>query len=149
MSFDLAITEALWVLDLLPRESLPNIAVDAIKCGVESDSMFMLAGCSSSEVTEASVFFEQSLIDLGLGKISKQDAVRLYAKHISVKILKNEIDPYLGAKMIWRAARKVPDTSFHDVDPFIYAASEYEDRPEDREFFRNAICDEAQRWNAI
>lgn len=35
---------------------------------------------------------------------------------------------------------------FHELDPFIYAESEAEDRPSDREFFRTAIVNEATRW---
>jgi len=38
--------------------------------------------------------------------------------------------------------------NFHGADTFIYAASEYEDRPEDRDFFVSAIVKEAHRWAA-
>ena len=49
----------------------------------------------------------------------------------------------------WEAALKTSDAKFHDVDAFIYAASEYEDRPEDCEFFKRAIRKEARRWVVI
>jgi hypothetical protein len=40
----------------------------------------------------------------------------------------------------------VDDQSFHELDPFIYAESEYESRPEDRDHFTREIREEAARW---
>ncbi len=149
MTIDIDGTEAQWVLGMLPPERLPDIAVSALQNGLDSDALRILAGLSGSEIDDASKLFEEALKSLGRGQMSKKDAVRLYARTISGQILRGEMEPYAGAKKIWEAALKASEPEFHEVDPFIYAASEYEDRPEDHKFFNNAIRKEAQRWVLI
>lgn len=45
--------------------------------------------------------------------------------------------------MIWRLWG-LSDEGIPELDPFVYAASEWEDRPNDRRFFENAIVDIAK-----
>jgi len=61
-------------------------------------------------------------------------------------ILNGEVTPYDGARALWEASLAVRDRSFHDLDSFIYASSEYHNRPEDRAMFDTAIVEEAKRW---
>jgi hypothetical protein len=48
-----------------------------------------------------------------------------------------------GAKRIWQATLNAELNGFHDLDGFIYAASELEERPEDKALFEKAIIEEA------
>jgi hypothetical protein len=57
-----------------------------------------------------------------------------------------ELEPYAGARKIWHLAQAVNEEAFHDLDPFIYAASEYQERPSDRPHFAAEIVNEARRW---
>jgi hypothetical protein len=59
-------------------------------------------------------------------------------------ILDGKLDPYIGARLLWKASVNNDIDHEHELDPFIYAASEYEDRPEDREGFKRAIIEEAR-----
>lgn len=145
MTLDLA--EALFVLDLLPSDKLPEVAVSALVDGINNRPMQILAGLTSGELQTARELFTQALLLLDRGKLSKEEAVRRYTRFVSRQILSGEVPPYEGARKIWGASTKI-NVEFHDVDPFIYAASEYEDRPEDREFFKKEILLEAQRWIA-
>ncbi len=145
MTLDIA--EALFVLNLLSNDKLPEVAVAALVDGIDNRPLRILAGLSSVELQTAREFFTQALELLGRGKLSKEEAARRYTRFVARQILSGELSPYEGARRIWGASTKV-DTEFHDVDPFIYAASEYEDRPEDREFFTKEILLEAQRWIA-
>jgi len=70
-------------------------------------------------------------------------AIKTFVRDVAEGICHGEIKPYDGARVIWRAALLVPGS--HEYDPFIYAASEHEDRLEDRGFFDEAIVDEACR----
>ena len=54
-----------------------------------------------------------------------------------------------GAKEIWRATLKARIDGFHELDAFIYAASEMEDRPQERNLFEKAIMEEAKRWGNL
>src|SRR6266699_2922699 len=100
-SLDLESIEALWVLELISTDELPEIT--------------------------------------GKRRMLKTDALRRYAKQISTSILTTEVSPFDGAKLIWRATLKAGVQGFHELDGFIYAASEMEDRPKEKGFFEKAI----------
>lgn len=145
--FDLKSVQAQWILGLIFTDDLPEIAAKALSAGIESKSLVELAGLAKSETRDAGNLFEQSLSELGCKSMEKADAVRYYAKIVSVLILASEVTPLEGAKRIWQASRRLNSMDFHDVGAFIYAASELEDRPEDKALFEKAIYEEARRWN--
>ncbi len=144
MNMDFA--QALWELGLLGVERLPEIALQALEAGVDSPALRMLAGLMGSEREEASKIFKQALKELRLPELSRQSAARVYAIEISKQILNGEISPQDGANKLWAASIQVKDPDFHELDHFIYAASELESRPEDKDFFNAAILKEAQMW---
>src|SRR2546429_3242956 len=147
-SFNLEKIEALWVLGLLSADELPDLATKALAQGFKSKSLVELARCSTDETEEIRRLFDQSLREItGKRKMLQTDALRHYAKQISVSILSKEASPLDGAKLIWRATVKARVEGFHELDPFIYAASEMEDRPQDKELFEKAIREEANRWS--
>ena len=76
---------------------------------------------------------------------SKINALKLYAKEISSRILSGSIPPVEGANLIWRAHINSEEENFHDLDGFIYAASEADDRLDDKALFEQGILKEAQR----
>lgn len=138
--------QALWTLGLLPREAMPSVAVDTLERGFDHPALRALAGLTKAEFDEAAALFEKSLVGLGMQPIPKMEALRVYTRWMSRRILAQEITPYDGASLIASAALQVDEGRTHEVDPFIYAADEYEDRPEDRDFFAKAILEEAGRW---
>jgi hypothetical protein len=139
--------QAQWVLGLIPTDRLPDLATEAISAGIESKSLVELAGLDPAETDEARRLFEDVLNEIGYEGMAKAEALRAYATAISASIVKSEIAPFEGAKKIWQATLHVGLTSFHDLDAFIYAASEWEDRPQDRSMFEKAIIEEAVRWS--
>ena len=136
------------MLGLILPDDLPDIAANALSAGMESKSLVALAGLNGSETDEARKLFERALSELGCDSMEKVDALRNYARVVSVAMLKSELAPLEGAKQIWKATLNAEVENFHDLDPFIYAASELEDRPQDRALFEKAILDEAARWRA-
>ena len=143
--FNLEIAEALWVLGMLPTEDLPDLAADAIAQGIELEALVKLAGCSPQESQEIAQLFDDFLKQKG-GGMSKMHALQLYAKIVSQQILESKVTAQDGAKEIWRATLKARIDGFHELDAFIYAASEMEDRPQERNLFVKAIMEEARRW---
>jgi len=143
---DLDVAQALWTLEMLPREEMPDIAIAALEARIDNIPVRMLAGLTADDLDDAENLFEEVLKYLGRGNLTKNDAACLYTQFISSQILRGDVEPYVGAKKIWEAALKTSDANFHNVDAFIYAASEYEDRPSDREFFNQEIQNEAKRW---
>lgn len=146
MKFDLISIQARWVLGIIPVDDLPDIAAGALCAGFESKSLLELAATSRRETDETRRLFNRALNELGLEPMSKSDALRLYANYISAAMLASEITPLNGAKQIWNAVLDSGMECFHDLDPFIYAASEMEDRRGETEFFEQEILKEAKRW---
>ena len=145
--FDYKSVQARWVLGLIPSDDLPNIATQALSAGIESKSLAELAGLTGNETDEARKLFEQVLNELGGEGMKTADALKHYAKIVSTSILASEITPLEGAKRIWQTTLNASVPGFHDLDGFIYAASELEDRPEDKALFEKTIIDEAERWS--
>ena len=143
---ELNFAQALWVLDLLSADKLAEIGVKALEAGMDSSALRMLASLSPSEVDEAPQLFARALAELGLAAMSRPEAARICAAHISQQILNGETSSRDGAKKLWDVSLHVEDKGFHDLDTFIYAASEIEDRPEDRDFFDREIVKEARSW---
>lgn len=142
-------SEALWVLALLPTEEIPALASDWLAQGLESQSLVELAICSPDESEDIRRRYNLVLSEFGCGGMSQTEALKRYAKYVSGSILTSELTPLVGARLVWRATLNAGLRDFHDLDAFIYAASEMEDRPQDRRFFEQAIRDEAKRWSDV
>jgi hypothetical protein len=145
-TFAIANWEAQWILGLLRVEDFPNIAQQALAAGVNSSTLLELAVCETNESEQIVKKFQQYLAENERGTMSKLEALRQYAREISVAILSRKVPAYDGARLIWRATVNAGEKDFHELDAFIYAASEMEDRPKEGSFFVKAIRDEARRW---
>jgi predicted solute-binding protein len=108
----------------------------------------MLAGLVRREIAEASDLFAQAMKESGLEALSRPDAARVYAVAVSKQIISGEITPQYGATRLWEASIRVGDPNFHELDTFIYAASELQTRPEDKDFFNKEIMREAEAWTS-
>jgi len=113
---------------------------------MDSRTLRILAGLTHDEATDATNLFKQALEELGMSEITRSDAARICASAISRQIISGDLSPQEGANKIWDASIRVNDPGFHDLDPFIYAASELQSRPQDREFFNREIVKEAESW---
>lgn len=143
---DILFAQSLWVLDLLDAAQLPDVGVKALEVGMDSRALRMLASLMQDEVDEAPKLFEEALKELSMPLLDRPNAARICAKAISMKILSGELSPQDGANRLWDVSIKVHSPNFHDLDTFIYAASEISSRPEDLEFFNREIVKEAELW---
>jgi hypothetical protein len=142
---DVSLAEALWRLGLLRSTQLPAVGLSLLSSGVDSRSLRMLAMTEPGDNDEAVSLFENMLKAFNTAEMSKRDAAMRYAKWVASQITAKRIDIFSGANLISDAALRVDDDSFHDLDALVYAASESEDRPEDREFFSSSLLTEALR----
>ena len=131
-------------LELIPSDDMQAIAIELMGNGFNSKSLLALAILDKSDVHEASALLKKALAELGCRGIKIVDALRLYAKSIAKSIIAGEMSPQDGATRIWRTKTNAHLPDFHEFDGFIYAASELEDRPEDREIFESGILAEAR-----
>lgn len=127
-------------LGLLLSENLADVAVLALEDGCDSPSLRILAGLTAAEADEARAMFDRALAELHGAVPSKRDAVRHLAREIAKEILSGTMGPHDGAKQIWELSLRIPDENLPELDSFVYAASEWEDRPEDRHVFEEGIA---------
>jgi hypothetical protein len=144
-SSDLRSAQVLWTLGVLEPSDLPEIATKSLVAGFDTPSLRILAGSDGEESLTLNSLFEQVLSELGVSPLTRAEAARRYAAVISEQILRGEVTPIEGARMIVAADRSVDDGNFHDLDAFIDCESEYND-PEMREHFDREIRKEASRW---
>lgn len=126
------------VLDLISPEELIRAGVDALKDGLDSKSLRILAGLNETEIDEAGTMFDRTLVELNIHKPSKRDAVLQLARENAKEILNGKITPYEGAKRISELSLCIDD-HLPELDTYVYGASEWEDRPEDRHIFEEGI----------
>lgn len=137
--------EARFVLGQILSDDLPATAIDLIGRRQESKSLIKLAGSSPNDAQENVELFRRAMIELGRGKFTEESALSHFTKDISEQITAGSISPYEGAKLIWKTSRNIRgDTNAYDT--FVYAASEFENRPRDQKRFEKAIVEEAKRW---
>ena len=137
---------ALYVLGLLQPDEISHAADLALASGLSSPSLLELAGLTRAESADASRLFAEAMAELSSQSLAPRDAAIQLATGIARDIVSQVIDPYQGAKLIWRLRNAVTEPGFHDLDPFVYATTEYEDRPEERDHFSSEIVKEAVRW---
>ncbi|KAA3611947.1 MAG: hypothetical protein DWQ01_07645 [Planctomycetota bacterium] len=139
---DLIVSKA--ALGFFLSDDLPKIGVQALEHGWDSPSLRILAGLYQSEAEEAKRMFTRALSELGITIPTKRNAALNLAKETAKNILAGMTEAYPGAKEIWNLTLSALDEDLHELDPFVYAASEWEDRPEDRPFFEKAIVSAAK-----
>ena len=128
------------VLELAGPEDLPGAAVVALEGGLDSPASVALAGADASE---ARPLFDLALEELKISKPSPREAVMRLAHDATAGIAGGTMAPYAGAKRIWELTSCVPTVRIPELDPFIYATNEWEERPADRIHFEQGIISEA------
>ncbi len=129
------------VLGLAGPEDLPGAADAALNGGLVSPALIAL---SDADISEARALFDRALNELSVPKPNQREAVMLLARGVASEITNGTIAPYAGAKQIWDLTLCVSIEPISELDPFIYAASEWEERPEDRVKFEQDIVREAR-----
>jgi hypothetical protein len=133
-------------LGLLPRSALPGLAADLMVAGLDTPSLLELS-ISDPDHDDLDALFRRMMQELHVQDVGREQALREYAAHVSDRVLHGACTPYEGAKEIWSVLLKNPVQGFHELDGFVYSASEMEDRPEDKEFFERAIRIECEKWS--
>ena len=138
---ELAGVAARMVLGLAGPEELADAGDAALEDGLDSPALIALTGADTGE---ARALFEQALTELEVPKPSTREAILRLAHDAAAEIVGGTMAPYSGAKQIWDLTLRAPSVRIPELDPFIYAASEWEERPEDRVHFEQGIVSEAR-----
>jgi hypothetical protein len=137
-------------LELILPEDLPGVATEALEDGLDSPSLRILAGLTRSEIDEAWSLFDRTLTELNLEVPSLLSAVLCLSRSVAREIVSGRISPREGSSRISRLVDALPRGEHsHVLDTFLYADSEWDDRPEDAEVFEKGVMEAARdlvRW---
>jgi len=126
-------------LEMLLSEEFSALAVSALEDGCDSPSLRALAELTAAESDKARTLFDRALAELGIDAPSKRDAVMFLARETATALLSGAITPHAGANQIWELSLRIANENLPQLHTFVYAASEWEDRPEDRQVFEDGI----------
>jgi|SRR5579859_455723 len=139
MTVNLQLVAAQYLLDYVDTDALASAATEALLDGIDSPSIRRLAGMKGADPTEAQAVFSAALGELQIQSPTAREAAMLVATDLALRITQGKILPYDGAKQIWRIHTGFSEEHLQELDPFVYAASEWEVRPDDRDYFAAAI----------
>ena len=132
------------VLGTVRADELVEIAIEALHYGHDSPSLRALAGLTTSELEDAKELFRRACAETAVEIPSAKEATICLAQGVARRILIGSTTAYEGAKEIWELSLRVPREELGVLDSFIYAASEWEDRPQDRSMLEKAIIEAAR-----
>lgn len=137
--------EARWVLGLLDEEDIVAFATNALVAGSDDDLLVTIAGATPAEIGSVRDLFANYLLKQQRGEMATSEALAIYTRSVCQQIIVGDVPPIEGARYIWRASSNLGDEEASTVDGFIYAASEAENRPNEKRFFEKIVLQEARR----
>jgi hypothetical protein len=136
---------ALVVLNALPVDQITDVAELAVERGFDTPILRQLAGIEDGDPAPRDDALIAALQRAGAPLPTIAAAAEQMARAVSARIVARQIDPMTGAA--WLAGlsgRTFGHTKI--LDPFVYADSEFDDRPDERARFERMVTDAA---NAI
>lgn len=142
---DIKFIRASSLLGQLDCHDIINIAQSHLVDPVDAN-ILEIALCDKDDSDCLDRALERLFEENDIKDMSISDALNYYASSMCRDIVEGGLSPILGSDKISKVAIASAPDGYVDLDPFIYASSEAESRPEDRRFFENAIMDEAKRF---
>ena len=83
---------AFYYFGKLPSENLPNLAVDILMNGIESESLYLLGSEIDTSMSNVGPIFEKCLEELNLDSLSKEKHALTASKYYAKKMFLGDID---------------------------------------------------------
>ena len=137
-----------YALGQVLADDLPDIAVRALENGHDSESLRQLAGKQGADTTQLQELFSRTLEEIGISMPSPEVAGLEVARRIAVRVLAGDIQPYAGARLIWK------EVYWRSSEPeklriFVGLASEYEDDEKHRSNYERHIVQACKEFVGV
>ena len=122
----LQVAAAKYVINQLPSEEIPEIAIAVLESGIENEEIIELAGMDNPTASNSKHVFINAISKLGIQITDIREATICLAKEISEEIIAGSISPYEGARKIWWEL-SIIEGAAENLKIFAGLASEIED----------------------
>ena len=140
---NLELAAALHSLHEILTDDLPLVATKALEEGLDSPSLRMLAGTTTSSGFEIDELLTRTLSELGLRPMNPQRAQRVLARFRARQIVDGKVDPVVGAENVYRTyLPEYPDETIE----FLRLSDEASYDPQNRREVELKIIEEARRY---
>jgi hypothetical protein len=128
--------DALAIIGIQPIRSdlIPWVATMALERGLDGPLLRRLAGVAPWDQQAETSDLIRAFEEAGLPWPARQDIPDILLRAASRAIVADRVDPIVAAHWLWRLNAELP-SHHHGFDPFIYAASEADERPKERDLF--------------
>jgi hypothetical protein len=138
-----------WVLERLPPERLPDIAVAALEQGCDAPTLAVIVDLRNPARADVEDHLPRLLRDIDLRRPSRDEALKTLVDDAARRIVAGETDPLAGASYIWSlwGYSRQPDggsAMWADFRPFVGLASECEEPGPHVTTYKADIVDEAK-----
>ena len=135
---------AYWCLGLTQSEDLVAATEQLMSSHIELYATVGLTMVADWPREQVEVYARSLQTELGLTSLSLHTAADLVIQDIAERIVAGTISEDVGAHELWRLARLVESTETK-LRPFIGLASEMDDHPEHKDYYKRDVQDEAHR----
>jgi len=97
---DLKVIAARYVLERLPIDAMPDIATEALVCGLDSPATRSLAGLVGANMSEVRLLFARMLEQLQIQLPHREQALRQLLGHVIEKVALRRCGPREGLKEV-------------------------------------------------
>ena len=119
--------EALWRLNLFPKERLPEVAAQALVAGNQSSAWLDLASYDAISTQGIDRAFELAMTTLGKPPMELREAAIHISRYVAREIFEGRIHPREGAGLILDHIYYKVDPPDERLGPFCYWADEFDE----------------------
>lgn len=129
LPFSPQLIQARWEFGKLPSEELPRLAQDALELGYDGQYTRRIAGLIHPDSFDLQPLMPGFFAELGVtATLPRREAGLTLAKLVAQAIVDCRVNPYQGARFIWREiVNELRTDAPKELLSFVGNASEYED----------------------
>jgi hypothetical protein len=138
---------ARWVLDDLPPEAVPALAIDALTEGCAAAEVAVLAGLSKPTRREVEDELTPLLQRLRVARPDRLGALKTVVDSCAKRMVEGTLSPSAGAHRLWLWATEVDHGGelFGQLAVFVGLASVWEDQKDSRAAYEVEMVEEARK----
>lgn len=132
-------------LDMIVARDAARLACSALERGLDSPALRVLSAVDDSDESCVRSILDRALRELGLPLPTRRSAALSLAQELAEQVIRSELPPYEGARLIWGLRLRATDEPISELIPFVYAEFELPKLADERRRFEAGIVEAATK----